>query len=248
MPQLLDPPTTEAALRERAEELAHDVEGRLEPASADSEDAEARVAARQTFFDELRTVILSIAQSPAWRAHDLARDLLVLVEELRDAIEDDPEAEDPQWRQREVLQRLLVVLHTMLRQLEHGAIDGPEYAARFVAQTLATVEVNEVAALLDTSPKMVNKYRDGEVGQIRKNPHRITLVGQLVYELRYSMTPRGVLLWFDAPMEALDGRTPRQLLDEDPVANASTLITLSRGGRAQLDRGGVAYGDVGQAA
>src|SRR5947209_16287770 len=77
MPQLLDPPTTEAALRERAEELAHDVEGRLEPASAGSEDAEARVAARQTFFDELRTTILSIAQSPAWRAHDLARDLLV---------------------------------------------------------------------------------------------------------------------------------------------------------------------------
>lgn len=246
MPALLEPPTTEEALRERAEELAHEVEERLEAPAERVEAAEVddRIAARQRFFDELRTVVRSVAQSPAWRAHDLARQLLLLVEELRDAIEDDPEAEDLEWRQKETLQRLLIVLHTMVRQLEHDAIDRPEQAAHFVAKTLADVEDDSVATLLDTTTRMLRKYRDGDVTQIRKNPNRITLVGQLVNELQYSMTPRGVLLWFDAPMDALGGRTPRQLLDEDPVGNRSTLMSFARSGRAQLDSGGVAYGDV----
>jgi hypothetical protein len=142
---------------------------------------------------------------------------------------------------------MLVVLRAMVRRLMHDAIDRPEQAARFVAEALADVEVSEVANLLDTTPRMVGNYRKGQVGQIRKNPNRITLIGQLVYELKNSMTPRGVLLWFDAPMPALDGRTPRELLDEDPAANRPALIAVARGGRAQVDRGGVAYGAVERA-
>jgi hypothetical protein len=233
---VLEPPTTEAQLREHAQELAHDVEEHLDPASRAQPDA------RQTFFEELRAGVLAVAKSPAWRAHDLARELLVLVEDLRDAIDADPEANDPEWRQRELLQRMLVVLQAMIRQLDHDAIDRPERAARFVAETLADVEVGEVARLLATSPRMVSSYRRGEVGQLRRNLNRVTLVGQLVDELQYSMTPRGVLLWFDAPMAALDGRTPRELLDDDPAANRAPLISLARGGRAQLDVGTVAYG------
>lgn len=201
----------------------------------------ARVRERQAFFDEVRGAVLAVAKSPAWRAHDLARELLVLVEDLRDAIAADPDATDPEWREREVLQRMLVVVRAMLRQLAHDAIDRPEQAARFVAETLADVEVAEVATLLATTPRMVANYRRGDVGQIRKNPNRVTLAGQLVYELQTSMTPRGVLLWFDAPMDQLGGRTPRALLDEDPVANRPVLLTLARGGRGQLDTGGVAY-------
>lgn len=247
---LLEPPTTEAALRKRATEIAHEVEERLEVPAEPTGSAELddRMADRQEFFDELRTTVRSVAQSPAWRAHDLARQLLLLVEELRDAFEDDPDATDPEWHQKEALQRILVVLRTMLRQLEHDAIDRPEQAAQFIAQTLADVEVGDVAALLDTSSKMVGKYREGHVEQIRKNPNRLTLIGQLVYELQYSMTPRGVLLWFHAPMDALGGRAPRELLDEDPVGNRTALLSLARGGRAQLDSEGVAYGDVEQPA
>jgi hypothetical protein len=244
---LLDPPTTQEELREAAEELAHGVEEHLEPSTALEEadgETQARVQARQAFFDELRAAVLLVAKSRAWRAHDLARELLVRVEDLRDAMAADPEATDPEWRQREVLQRMLVVLRAMIRQLAHDAIDRPEEAARFVANTLGDIEPSEVANLLDTSVRMVGNYRKGEVGQIRKNPNRITLIAQLVYELRYSMTPRGVLLWFDAPMSQLGDRTPRQLLDEDPVANRRALIALARGGRGQLDSGGVVYADL----
>src|SRR6266511_1273083 len=206
---LLETPATEEQLREQAERLASAIEARLPPAPPpDAGD-------RHVFFGELRAAIVAVARSPAWRAHDLARELLLLLEDLRDAIDADPEAADPQWRQREVLQR-------------------------FVAERLADVEVGAVARLLATTPRMVSQYRRGEVGQIRRNPNRVTLVGQLVSELQYSMTPRGVLLWFDAPMAALRGRTPRELLDRDPVANRGPLMSLARGGRAQLDAGGVA--------
>lgn len=246
---VLEPPTTEAELRERAEGLAQEVEHHLEPAeNLRDQERDQRVAARAAFFSDLRAAIVAVARSPAWRAHDLARELLLLVEDLRDAMAADPDARDPAWRQREVLQRMLVVLHAMIRQLAHAAIDRPERAAQFVAEALSDVEVGEVAVLLETSTRMIGNYRSGHVGQIRKNPNRVTLVGQLVYELRYSMTPRGILLWFDAPMELLGGRTPRDLLDEDPAANREKLITLARGGRAQLDLGGVAYADVEHAA
>lgn len=106
----------------------------------------------------------------------------------------------------------------------------------------------EVATLLDTAPRMVSNYRKGEVSQIRKNPNRLTLIGQLIYELQYSMTPRGMLLWSDAPMPALSGRTAREFLDEDPVANRPVLTSLVRGGRAQTDQDNLDNGSVVQAA
>ncbi len=257
-PALLEPPTTEAQLRERAEELAGELAVQLElkeeveiltaVAPTDDERRQERVARREAFFEDLRGAVKNIASSPAWRAHDLTTELLLLVERLRDEMVADADATDPEWRVREVLQRMLVVLGAMVRQLMHNAIDRPEQAAEFVAKALADVEVREVARLLDTTTRMVGTYRKGEVKQIRKNPARVTLVGQLVYELHSSMTPRAVLLWFDAPMPVLDGRTPRQLLEEDAVANRPALITLARGGRAQLDRGGARYGALDHAA
>jgi hypothetical protein len=235
---VLEPPTTEEQLRDRAELLAVDVEKRL---------LDHRLS-RDAFFAEIRQNARSIARSPAWRTHDLTTELLLLIERLRDEMEADASATDPEWRQQEVLQRILVVLRSMVRKLEHDAIDHPEQAARFIVEALAGLEVSEVAKLLGTSPRMVNNYRKGDVAQIRKNPNRVTLIGQLVYELQSSMTPRGVLLWFDALMPALGNRTPRELIDEDPAAHRPALMAIARGGRAQLDRGGVAYGAVEHAA
>lgn len=254
---LVEPPTTEEQLRERAEQLAGEVAEQLAPAEdaaataavrTEDELRDARLARRQEFFEQMRAATRNLASSPAWRAHDLTTELLLLVERLRDELAADADATDPQWRVREVLQRMLVVLRAMVRQLMHNAIDQPVQAARFVAETLADVEVVEVGRLLDTTPRMVGNYRKGEVAQIRKNPARVTLVGQLVYELRGSMTSRGVLLWFDARTPELGDRTPRELLDEDPATHRPALISFARGGRAQTDRGGVAYGDLDHAA
>ena len=96
--------------------------------------------------------MVNIAKSPAWRTHDLTTELLLLVERLRDELQADADGTDPEWRVREVLQRMLVVLNAMVRQLEHNELDRPERAASFVAKALADVEVGQVATLLGTTP------------------------------------------------------------------------------------------------
>jgi hypothetical protein len=238
MPALLEPPTTEEALRERAHAFEHDLDEALaleRPELALAAEREQRIAQRQRVFDELRGAVLSLARSPAWRTHDLARQLLLTLEDLRSAIEVDPDALDPQWRAREALMRMRVVVQAMVRQLDHEAIDDPPVAARFVAETLASVEAVAVARLLGATTKSVDNWRRGRVEQIKRNPARIVLIGQLVYELRNSMTPRGVLLWFDRPREQFGGRTARELIDADTADAAGKLLPLARGGRGQLD-------------
>lgn len=252
---LLEPPITPDELRERTEELAGEVAERLQPgdnALGDRVGAASVVPGaavsptREQFFEAVRAAVLSIARSPAWRTHDLTTELLLLVERLRDELGADTEGTDPEWRVREVLQRMLVVLQAMVRQLEHNELDRPEQAVRYVAQTLADVEVGQVASLLDITPRMVTSYRKGEVARVRKNPARVTLIAQLIYELRSSMSTRGMLLWFDARM--VGDRTPRELIDEDPATYREPLLKLARGGRGQVDRGGARYGALGVAA
>src|SRR4051794_26805927 len=136
---LLEPPSTEAELRERAEELAGDVAEQLAPPEASAIAAKPavteRLARRHASFEAIRAASLNLASSPAWRAHDLTTEMLLLVERLRDEHDADADATDPEWRVREVLQRMLAVLRAMVRQLMHNAIDDPVQAARFTAET-----------------------------------------------------------------------------------------------------------------
>ncbi len=238
MSALLEPPTTDAALLERAHALERELDGALaleRPELALAAARRQRIAHRQRQFAELRDEILRLAKSPVWRAHDLARELLLTLEDLRAAIESDPDGEDPEWREREALMRMRVVVQAMVRQLDHEAIDSPPVAAKLVAETLATVEPAAVARLLGATVKSLENWRQGRVEQIKRNPGRVTLVGQLVYELRNSMTPRGILFWFDRPREQFGGATPRELLDADVADAAGKLLPLARGGRGQLD-------------
>jgi hypothetical protein len=237
---LLDPPTTDDALRERAQLIERDVDAALAvelllaEVAGETEHSD-RVAERQRLFEDLRDAILGLARSPAWRSHDLSVELLLTLEDLRSAIESDPEGLDPMWRQREALMLMRVVVQAMLRQLDHEAIDDPAVAAKLVADTLDELETQEVARLLGATPKSVDNWRKGRVAQIKRNPNRIVLIGQLVYELRNSMTPRGVLMWFDRPRPQFGERTPRELIDADVGDAAGKLLPLARGGRGQLD-------------
>jgi hypothetical protein len=234
---LLDPPTTEEALREHAETIERDLAAALafEQRARAVEERDRRVAERARWFGELRGAILALVRSPAWRAHDLARGLLLTLEDLRSAIEADPDALDVEWKEREALMRMRVVMQAMVRQLDHEAIDDPVVAARLVAEALGEVEPAAVARLLGISTKSLDNWRRGRVGQIKRNPQRVVLIGQLVYELRDGMTPRGVLMWFDAPREQWGERTARELIDADVGDAASKLLPLARGGRGQLD-------------
>lgn len=239
MSTLAEPPTTHEALREQARAIEGDVDKGLTATLSLVKPARGHrqtlVRERRRQFEELRGMILALARSPLWHAHDLARELLLTLEDLRAAIEADPEGADPEWREREAFMRMRVVTQAMVRQLDHGAIDSPAVAAKLVAETLGEIEVGEVARLLGATTKSVDNWRRGRVEQIKRNPSRIALIGALVYELRASMTPRGILLWFDRPREQFDGRTPRELLDADVADAAGKLLPLARGGRGQLD-------------
>jgi hypothetical protein len=234
---VLEPPATTDEVRDRAGAIHDDLEDalRFEAHEADEERAN-RIELREHWFEKLRASVIALSSSEAWLEHELKTELLLSLESLRAAIDVDPDAEDPDLHQREALKRMQVVVEAMLRQLEHEIIDQPERAACLVATELQSVGDQALAELLSTTPRMLAKYRAG-VSEIRKHPDRTVLLGQLVYELRGSRTPRGVLMWFDAPREQLGGRAPRELIDEDPRAAYETLIALARGARGQLDAG-----------
>jgi hypothetical protein len=230
----IEPVTNEHDLLEHAEQLREDL-GLALGEEADESLAELeRKEARDARFEELRGHVLSVTRSPVWEAHDLARDLLNTLEDLRDAKEDDADAADPEWREREALMRMRVVCEAMVRQLHHQVIDQPHVAAQFVATQLKDVGDAELGRLLDATPRMVEKYRAG-VSEIRKDPHRIALIGQLVFELKNSRTPRGVLMWFDAPREPLEHKTPLELINQSVPEAFEILPALARGARGQLD-------------
>lgn len=244
MSALAAPPTsTDDTLRERVETLERDVFAALKPYQEpstrdlrnDPVSRKRRVSERERWFERVRDEILGLARDPAWRDHALARELLLTLEDVRAEIALDPDALDEGWKVRYAMKIMHVVVQAMLRQLDHAAIDDPAYAARFVAEELRNVEIREVARLLGATTKSVRNWREGRVEQIKRNPDRITLIGQLAYELRNSMTGHGILFWFDAPREQFGERTPRELIDADVAEAGRKLLPLARGGRAQLD-------------
>jgi hypothetical protein len=236
-------PTTGDALRERIEALERDVSAALKPYQVpstrdlrnDPVSRKRRVTGRERWFERVRGEILGLARDPAWRDHALMIELLLTLEDLRAEIALDRDALDEGWKVRYAMKTMHVVVQAMLRQHDHAAIDEPAFAARFVAEELRNVEVREVARLLGATTKSVRNWRDGRVEQIKRNPERISLIGQLVYELRNSWTGHGILMWFDVPREQFGERTPRELIDADVADATRKLLPLARGGRAQLD-------------
>jgi hypothetical protein len=244
MSALAAPPTsTGDALRQRVEMLEHDVFAALKPYQEpstrdlrnDPVSRKRRVGERERWFERVHGEILGLARDPAWRDHALMIELLLTLEDVRAEIALDRDALDEGWKVRYAMKLMHVVVQAMLRQLDHAAIDDPAYAARLVAEELRNVEIREVARLLGATTKSVRNWREGRVEQIKRNPDRIVLIGQLAYELRNSMTGHGIFFWFDRPREQFAGRTPRELIDADVTDAAGKLLPLARGGRVQLD-------------
>ena len=62
----------------------------------------------------------------------------------------------------------------------------------------------------------------------------MVVLAQVLTYLRASITPAGLVMWFDAPRHQLDGATPLELLDEDEANARERLLSLARGARGQL--------------
>jgi DNA-binding transcriptional regulator YiaG len=236
-------PAIGAGLRERVEALEQDLATALKPYQEpstrdlrnDPVSRKRRITERERWFERVRGEVLTLARDPAWSDHALKVELLLTLEDLRAEIGLDRDALDEEWKVRYAMKLMHVVTQAMLRQLDHAAIDDPAVAARLVVDELRNVAVGEVARLLGATTKSVRNWREGRVEQIKRNPDRITLIGQLVYELRNSMMGHGVLFWFDRSREQFGGRTPRELIDADVTDAAKKLLPLARGGRVQLD-------------
>lgn len=191
------------------------------------------VADRGSWFRAIEDSVLDLSNAmPAGIEDYDVRKLLDLTVDLRRAVEVDRDADDSQGHVELATLRVGDVVRRIRRRLLREHLDNPRAASDFVFQSLRELGISEIATMLGVSTKTVGAWRRG--GAIKHNVGRLTLVAQLLSYLRYSMTARGMMMWFEAPRNQLGGRTPLQLLaGEDPSTHAR-LIGLARGSRSQL--------------
>ena len=110
------------------------------------------------------------------------------------------------------LQRLAEVLD----RIAEGQPAAPSRSAQQVALWLATVvdaPQAEIAELAGVSVRTFGRWVSGRTVPDGEEARRLRLVASLVAQLRFSLTPVGVLRWFDWPNVALGDRCPREVID-----------------------------------
>lgn len=204
------------------------------PRSGRRVEAESSPAERRwAWYHGLEDAILDLSNSLPEGTEDYdARKLFEFLIELRRAIAADAAATDERGDVELATLKMRDVAHRIGRRLEHNALDDPQAAARAIFATLGNVGVGDLARLLGVSTKTVNTWKAG--GPVSRRAERVVVLAQLLTHLRASMTPTGLVMWFDAPRHQLGGRTPLELLNDDEAVARETLMSLARGARGQL--------------
>lgn len=188
---------------------------------------------RQDWYRHVEDAVLDLSYALPEGTEDYdARKLLEFQVGLRRAIDADPDARDERGEVELAALKMADVARRIGRRLEHSELDDPRAAADFIFDTLRGVGVTDLARLLGVSTKTVNAWKAG--GPVTRNGRRVVVLAQLLTYLRASMTPAGLIMWFDAPRGQLDGSTPLELLDEDEAKAREPLLSLARGARGQL--------------
>jgi hypothetical protein len=223
-----------AGLRHRVEAI----EGLLDPSRSEPVLVAAGAPSpgaprRGEWYERVEDAVLELSGALPERIEDYdARKLLEFLVELRRAIDADDGATDPRGEVELAALKMRDVTRRIARRLEHNELDDPRAAAASVLATLRGVGVGDLSRLLGVSTKTVNAWRAGR--PVTRNTGRVVLLAQLLTYLRASMTPVGLMLWFDAPREQLGGRTPLDVLDAGEAPAHELLVSLARGARAQL--------------
>jgi hypothetical protein len=233
---VLEMPTPATRERLNAEvDEARDALGEVATNPATPADRDSFREARWTAYRDFRASVRRIAGAPEWRDNPVAQELLDQTLELEERIEQDAAGTDPQWRIREVADHISDLISTLLRELDHNALDDPPIAARFVVDELSGIDQAELGRLLAVDPRTIREWKASRPKTIRKNPDRITLIAQLVYDLRSGMTSRGIINWFGRSRPQLNGESPLDVLAHDDIGLAAGLLRpLARGARGQL--------------
>jgi hypothetical protein len=210
-----------ALLRDKAEQVV--VLARAEPGLAEL---------RTAWYQQLEDAVLDLSLALPQGTEDYdARKMFEFLVGVRRALTADPTDEGGEVELQTI--KLRDVVRRIGRRLEHDELDDPTVAARGVFATLKDVPVGDLSRLLGVSTKTVNTWKAG--GPVTRNATRVVVLAHLLTYLRASLSPAGLVLWFDAPRHQLGGRTPLQLLDEDgPAAAREQLVPLARGARGQL--------------
>jgi hypothetical protein len=194
---------------------------------------DARADRRWAWYQALEDAVLDLSNVLPEGTEDYdARKLLEFLVSLRRAIALDADAGDAAGEVELATMALRDVARRLGRRLEHDELDDPNLAARAIFAALRGVGVADLGRLLGVSTKTVNGWRAGK--PVARNARRVVVLAQLLTYLRASMTPVGLMLWFDAPRAQLGGRTPLALLDEDAATAHERLVALARGARGQL--------------
>jgi transcriptional regulator with XRE-family HTH domain len=226
-------PTTRESLRLKAERLEDLVERSADEHPSAAEKLKARVERRWAWYRRLEDAVLDLVNTlPAGTEDYEARQLFVFLTELRRALDEDTEATDADGRVALAATRMGDVSRRLSRRLEHAALEDAGEAARYIFGQLDSMGVSELARLLGVSTKTIGAWRSGK--PVKQKVDRVKLVAQLVFYLRYSMTPTGLVMWFDNEADLLGGRSPLQLIGESVAAAWEPLVSYARGGRGQL--------------
>ncbi len=223
-------------LKESLQRKAADVESLVSPpASVDERPTqEGGPSSRERRGEWLKLVqdsVLDLVNTLPAGVNDYeARKLLEFMVVLGQRVAEDADARDRDGEVALASQNMLDVVRRMARRLEHDVIDeDPQTAARIVLQELDSVGPAAQADLLGVSTKTIKAWKDG--GLVRQHKDRVVLLAQLLTYLRSQMTPRGIVMWFHYPADALDGATPLSLLaSADPSAHLK-LLNYTRAGR-----------------
>jgi hypothetical protein len=216
-----------------------DVELRLlerlpEQPAAQTEEPDGIAAQRQEWYRQVQDAVLTLSATFPDGVDDYdLRKLLEYTVELGKLIEADCEGLDPEGEVELAWMRTADVLRRIQRRVFHQNLDDPAAALELIFGVFANVNLSDVATLLDTSTKTAAAWKAGAPVRLSAKRRRIVTVAQILSYLRDSITPHGLVMWFEAERDQLDGLTPLEVLDEDPNAYAR-LIDLARGSRGQL--------------
>ena len=219
------------ALRHKAERV-RDLIGQPQLVPA-GDDGARRQELRRRSYAAIEDGILDLSSALPQGTEDYdARKLFEFLVGLRRAIDADPEARDERGEVELHMLMMRDVLQRIERRLLHDELDDPRVAADFVFATLERVPAGDLARLLGVSTKTVGAWKAGR--PVTRNGDRVVVLAQLLSYLRASLTPLGIVMWFDAPREQLAGSTPLELLGRGVAPpswsrGASNHITIPSG-------------------
>jgi hypothetical protein len=170
--------------------------------------------------------VASFAGSPPAYQQDLRESRLALVRLLLDEGEGAKSHLDLETFR--TLSHIVDLVELARRDVQRRVLDDPLIATRFVVGHLPAGNPDEIAEILGVEVSNLGEERDLPSSVIR----RVRLVAQLIYDLRSSHTPEGLLDWFHQPFPELGDRSALDVLDEPSLE--SQLRSYARSLRSQI--------------